>query len=263
MPSTHKQPHRIKIASRALGATFWLLDFRNKTRKYPLLDVLRALAVINMIIYHGCYFLQYYGIIELDFHTQAWDTYQRAIAATFFLLLGVSLKLATAAGQPFRLFLPRIARIACYALVMTAGSYIVNRQGLVVFGVLHCMTLSSLAGLFFTRLRLGNAALGVLAIILPQHYSAAHFNSSLLYWTGLATQTPATFDFQPFFPWFGVTLLGIALAPRLMAIAVLKKPLNGTLWRGLQIIGQNSLVLYVAHAPILIGLIEIWSWLRK
>ena len=62
----------------------------NKTTRYPELDILRTLAIIGMIVYHGAYDLASFYGYPFDMFHGAWFVLERIIAITFLLLVGIS-----------------------------------------------------------------------------------------------------------------------------------------------------------------------------
>jgi uncharacterized membrane protein len=149
----------------------------------------------------------------------------------------------------------------------------------IYFGVLHgiavMLLLVRLLAPMANRLAprgLGCAALGLLVIathLLAGNAIAAGFSSQFginldarsLNWIGLITRLPVTEDYVPLFPWLGVMLLGFAGMQ-----AYLRKPASlparpaalapaGWLPRGLAVLGRYSLVYYLVHQPVLLGLL--------
>jgi uncharacterized membrane protein len=82
------------------------------------------------------------------------------------------------------------------------------------------------------------------------------FDAPWLYWLGLNTTLPRTNDYVPFFPWFGIVLTGVGLG---------RLALGSPLWRTrfeapravkkLQFAGRHSLVIYLVHQPLMIGML--------
>ena len=96
-------------------------------------------------------------------------------------------------------------------------------------------------------------------IVLPFVHSDPLFNQKTWSWLGFWQVPPPTNDLVPVFPWFGAVLLGIIatrlvlasdLAARLAAIAP-----SGRLPRLLAFMGRWSLLIYLLHQPILLGLV--------
>jgi uncharacterized membrane protein len=219
------------------------------------IDVARGAALVAMIVYHAAWFATDKALVTLDLQALGWHLFQRSIAASFFLLVGVSLALARpraaeAAG--------RIARIAACAIVVTATSVVLDPQRVVTFGILHNIAVSSLLVLPALRLGAWNVLPGTILVVLgtvvelPGH--------PLLDWTGIGEAPAPAFDFQPLLPWLGVVLWGTALGKVLRGPwgePVLTWHSESGAARGLAFLGRHSLVVYMAHVPILFGISEV------
>ena len=224
------------------------------------IDVARGAALVAMIVYHACWFAADAGLVTLDLSALGWHLFQRSIAASFFLLVGVSLALArpTAAKAA-----ARIARIAACALLVTATSVVLDPHRVVTFGILHNIAVSSLLALPALRLGVWNALVGTVLVVLSAVVSLP--SHPLLDWTGLGGQPAPAFDFQPLLPWLGVVLWGAALGTVLRG--PLGKPVLGwhsesLLARGLAFFGRHSLFVYLAHVPLLLGITWVLAGLR-
>jgi len=106
--------------------------------------------------------------------------------------------------------------------------------------------------MFFLRWLWFNFICGISLIVIGLTIQHSFFDQKILQWIGLMTHKPATEDYVPFLPWFGVLLLGMALGKYLH--------LGGYLYAkkirwGRQLIwmGQHSLLIYMLHQPILLG----------
>src|SRR5262245_24470373 len=104
-------------------------------------DVARGIALAPMISYHACWFAADRGLVALALQSFGWRLYQRSIASTFFLLVGVSLVLARGGGADR--VARRVIKIAAAALLVTGTSIVLDPRRVVVFGVLHNIALSS------------------------------------------------------------------------------------------------------------------------
>jgi uncharacterized membrane protein len=97
-------------------------------------------------------------------------------------------------------------------------------------------------------------AFGIALVVAPRLVATPLFNPPWLVWLGLGTQEPSTLDWRPLLPWGGVLLIG--------AGAAMLAPIPFSGWRAktsgpraLAIAGRHSLVLYLIHQPILLGLL--------
>ncbi len=221
--------------------------------RHAALDALRGLAFLAMLVYHACWFADDRGLLTLEFSSLPWRGFQKLIAGTFFLLVGVGLWLAR--EVPLRRSGWRLLRVGGGALIVTTASVVLDPARIVSFGVLHAIFVTSALGLL---LRSAGARLlipGLLLLLVGVNYHNARFDHPLLQWTGLGTVIPVTFDHQPFVVWWGVVLCGLALAAR-FPVPELPAP------RPLVLLRQHSLFLYLAHVPALQVLMEVLVRLR-
>lgn len=229
--------------------------------RFAIIDIARGIAIIAMAAYHLCWDLSYFRFIAADVgYDPAWVLIARSILAVFLFLVGVGLVLGHGKAIRWRSFWKRWVFVVAGALAITVATWIVFPQSFVYFGVLHAIALFSLMGLAFVRTPLW-LAIGVAAVViaLPFFYSDALFNEKAWSWLGFWQVPPPTNDLVPVFPGLGVVLLGViatrlvlasAWAPRIAAIAP-----TGRLPRLLAILGRWSLLIYLLHQPLLLGLV--------
>ena len=230
-------------------------------KRYQSVDIARGLAFVAMAVYHGTWFAADRGLLDLKINAVlGWWVFQKCIAGSFFFLVGTSLLLANRQAIRPRRQLVRLARLLACAAAITIASAVLRPSWIVLFGILHCIAACSVVGLAFLRLGRLNALLGVAGIALGVLVQGEVFDHPLLYWLGLGTERVSSFDFQPFFPWFGVVLLGISAGRELLPR--LEGQPSGAWWaRVLAWMGQKSLWLYMAHVPVLVVLVEVIAYL--
>ncbi len=218
------------------------------------LDIARGLAIAMMVVYHAAWDADFFGLAPRGFFAGwGWDWFRYAILSSFLLLVGVGLVLAHGDGFRARRFWRRLLLIAACAGLITLASALAFPQHLIVFGVLHCIAVSSLLGLAFLRLPWLVTGLAGVAVIAAGTLSFPAFDTPFLGWIGFRETPPASRDFVPLVPWFGVVLLGMALARlrRLLpATDTAGKP-GALAGRGLAFAGRYSLLVYMAHQPVL------------
>jgi uncharacterized membrane protein len=218
------------------------------------LDIARGLAIAAMVIYHAAWDADFLGLAPRGFFGGwGWDWFRYAILSSFLLLVGIGLVLAHRDGFRPRRFWRRWLLIAVCAGLITLASALAFPRHMIVFGVLHCIAVSSLLGLAFLRLPwLVNGVLGA-AVIAAGALSFPVFDTPFLGWIGFRETPPASRDFVPLVPWFGVVLLGMALArwrrppPAKDAAGRSANPAG----RVLAAAGRNSLLVYMVHQPVL------------
>jgi uncharacterized membrane protein len=224
------------------------------------IDAARGADIVAMIAYHACWFADDADLVTLDLRAMGWHLFQRSIAASFFLLVGVSLALArpTAAKAA-----ARIARIAACALLVTATSVLLDPERAVTFGILHNIAVSSLLALPTLQLGGWNVLLGAVLVVLGTVVSLP--GHALLDWAGLGGTPAGAFDFQPLLPWLGVVLWGVALGTALLGpwgAPILTWQSNSPPARFLAFLGRHSLLVYMAHVPALLGITTVLAGLR-
>lgn len=232
-----------------------------KRPRFAVVDIARGVAIIAMVAYHLCWDLSYFRFIAADVgYDPAWVLIARSILAVFLFLVGVGLVLGHGNGIRWRSFWRRWVFVVLGALAITVGTWFAFPQSFVYFGVLHAIALFSLLGLAFVRTPHWLAiVVAAVVIALPFFYSDALFNEKAWSWLGFWQVPPPTNDLVPVFPWFGAVLLGI-IAARLVLASPLSARLaaiapTGRLPRLLAFLGRWSLLIYLLHQPILLGLI--------
>ncbi|WP_250954275.1 DUF1624 domain-containing protein [Rhizobium sp. CG5] len=234
------------------------------TPRIGLLDAARGLALIAMASYHFTWDLEFFGYIEPGTATHGWwKIYARLIAGTFLFLAGASLALAHEPAIRWRSFGKRFAVVAGAAAAITVATAIAMPQGMIFFGILHCIALTSLLALPFLRLPIVFAVLAaVVSIVVPIYLHSPIFDAPWFWWLGLSENLPRSNDYVPLLPWFAPVLLGLAamrIARRfgwLDALAALPKG-PGLL----RLAGRHSLLVYLLHQPVLIALVYLASLL--
>lgn len=232
--------------------------------RIELLDVLRGGALIAMAVYHFAWDLEFFGYVERGMTgAGGWKLFARSIATSFLLLVGIGLFLAHGRGIRWTAFWRRFVQVAAGAAIITATTWYATPSGYVFFGILHQIALASLLGLAFLRLPWPVTASAALVVIaLPQLFQTSLTDPKPLAWIGMAEKAPVSNDYVPLFPWFGAVLLGVAAA-RLASDRNWwdkARALNPRLsrLRPLAWLGRRSLLFYLVHQPVLIGL--VWSF---
>ena len=219
------------------------------------LDALRGLAVVWMTVFHFCFDLAHFRLIEADFHRDPFWLHQRtAIVSLFLFCAGLAQAVAMAGHQGWPRFWRRWRHIAACAVLVSLGSALMFPQSWISFGVLHGIAVM----LIVLRLSAGCGRwlwpLGLVALLLPQLVQLPFFDTRLTNWVGLVTRKPVTEDWVPVLPWLGVMWWGLATGRWLIG----HRPgwLGGPLPSGLSPLarlGRWSLPWYMLHQPVLIG----------
>ena len=228
--------------------------------RIPALDIARTGALIAMVLFHFVFDLEMFGHVAPGTATSGiWRALAVATAGSFLFLAGVGLWLAHAQAIRWPAFWRRFAKVAGAAVLVTIGTYVAFPHAFVFFGILHSIALCSLLGLAVLRLPVGVIlVLAVTVFYAPDFAKSPAFNAPVWWWSGLQTIPLSTVDYEPIFPWFAPFLAGIGaskMATRLGLWARLSTPTpsRAVFWASFP--GQHSLLIYLIHQPILIGLV--------
>ena len=237
-------------------------------RRLPIVDAARGLAIVQMVAYHFCYDLNYFGWIHIDMtRDPAWIAWRTAIVTQFLFVAGVALALRDAVAPPAtRLFTPRWWQIAGCAALVSAASAVLFGPRWIWFGVLHFIALAQVLVWPLRGRAIASALLGALLLALGLLVQLDAFAPNSLSWIGFSPSKPRTEDFVPVLPWIGVVLLGLAAGlqwpPRGLALARLAgspAPVLAHLAR----VGRWPLTIYMLHQPLLMGALAALQAARR
>jgi len=224
------------------------------------IDALRGTAICMMIVYHAAFDLNWFHIISADFnHDGFWLSFRDLIVSSFLLLVGVSLVLASRAGISPRQFWRRIALVGTCAMLVTLGSYVTFPKTFITFGILHCIVVSSVLGWPLVRFPRTALVVGIVVIVGGVAIGLPLFDLPWLNWVGLMTHKPATEDYVPLLPWFGVVLVGISIGWWLLKRHMRDlRQMSRASPKWLTWLGRHSLLVYMIHQPIMVGLLRVF-----
>jgi len=232
------------------------------TQRIILIDLLRGLAIAMMFIYHFCFDLDYFDYVSIQFSRDPfWLNFRALIVSLFLGLVGFSLYLAHQGHWNRRNWLKRFGWLVLASLGVSLSSYLMYPKSFIFFGILHFIAVASLLGLLFLRLGYLNLLLGAGILLIGNYYSHPFFNQAGWQWFGLMTQKPITEDYVPLFPWFGMVLIGLGLAYWTKNSHLFDKLLywqnSHVIVSGLRFAGRHSLLIYLIHQPIFLGLLYL------
>jgi uncharacterized membrane protein len=222
------------------------------------IDFLRGIAVIMMIVFHFMFDLNYFSLYSFELWSGFWLIFERITALIFIFLVGISLTLSYAKHPSAIRFVKRGLKIFCCGLLITIATALFLNQGTIFFGVLHFIGTAVILAYPFVKYTYRNIAIGTVLVVIGLYLSTLLFDFPWLMWLGLAPSNFYTLDYFPLLPWFGVVLLGVFVGnklyknhKRIFKISEATNPLA----RSLCFIGRHSLLIYLLHQPMLIGII--------
>lgn len=217
----------------------------NPITRYPIIDILRVIAIILMIIFHFAWDLNAFRYVKISFTKEPfWYWLPRFIVFLFLICMGMSMKLSYANGVDKRKVFKRFSKIGFFALIITGYTYFAFPKNWIYFGTLHCIAICSVICLPFLNTIWFNLLCG---ISLPALFFI--FKIKPVPWS--KSLGIVSMDYIPLHPWFGVVLLGIAMTH--FKIHEIGKDLKIPKWVSWS--SRNSLEIYLIHQGVLYGLV--------
>lgn len=233
---------------------------------YGLLDTVRGVCILSMVAYHGMY-----DLVDIFGLPSAWYTglpgyiWQQSICWTFILLSGMCWQLS-------RHHVKRgLLLVGCGAAISLI-TWLVMPSQRILYGVLNLLGLSALllipldklfrkipawAGLggalllFALTKNVSRGSLGFEGLVLCQLPSWL-YATDLLAVVGFPSPTFWSTDYFPLLPWFFLFCAGYFLWGLLSQSERAKERLAPGV-RPLSFLGRHSLIIYLAHQPVLMG----------
>ncbi|MHC1575881.1 MAG: heparan-alpha-glucosaminide N-acetyltransferase [Methanosarcinaceae archaeon] len=242
---------------------------RHSDHRFWEIDFLRGNAIILMLAFHLLYDLNYLGRYDTGIKDGFELFVGRGAAILFIFLVGVSLTLSYSRyieqhpdqrGACWK-YLKRGLYIFSWGLGVTTATWIFARDGLIVFGVLHFIGISIIIAYPFLKYRFWNLFLGTMILISGTYLKNINVDHNWLLWMGIHTNDLYTFDYFPILPWFGMTLIGIfvgnSLYPNHTRYFSIPDISAHPPIRVLCFMGRQSLLIYLLHQPVIIGLMYL------
>ncbi len=241
----------------------------SEKRRFWEVDAVRGAAVVMMICYHAAYDMDYLGIIPLSLESWGWWIFGRSIPVLFLSVLGVSAalkysRMKSKGAKDSELFLSFAKRgflIFMLGMLITGITFFLFPERYVRFGILHLIGLSLVMILPFLKLNYSNLFFGALFVISGALLWNMEFSFPYFIWLGLEPADHQSFDLFPLLPWFGLVLWGLFIGKYFYPLGKRRIQLNympkGKLKKGIELIGTHSLLIYIVHPPVLIGVMYL------
>ncbi|HZK55963.1 MAG TPA: heparan-alpha-glucosaminide N-acetyltransferase [Desulfosporosinus sp.] len=210
------------------------------------IDVLRAVAIVLMVIFHFIYDLKEFGGVSVDYQSPFWFFIGKSSALTFIFVSALS---SGFSRSPVR----RGLKVLFYAMVITAVTFVFMRAEYVRFGILHFLGVAMILSPLLIRLPSWSLwSLAGASAVLGFWFKEQMLKTSLLIPFGLMYEGFASIDYYPLFPYLAVTLLGILAyryfyAQRTEPLFLFKLKSKQIKW-----LSRNSLAIYLVHQPLLL-----------
>lgn len=285
-----------------------------KASRYLEIDILRGIAIVMMVWFHLLFDLNYFAIAPVDTSAGFWRIFGYTTAVIFVAIAGISAYISNErakhrfssenSNENSNKCLIKSLKRGFFIFLIGVGisivTFLVIGDGWIVFGILHLIGLSIMLSPLFMRFKCRNLVIGAAVIVAGFLIRDIQFNISQPFLTPLLIPlgiTPNNFysvDYEPLLPWFGVFLIGIAIAaylyPRGMRRSVRfsevaekltltpSEKVSSDLPSGadisvsasdtrpprrltapLVLLGQHSLIIYLIHQPVLILLLSIFA----
>lgn len=234
-----------------------------KTKRVGLLDDLRGLLIILMVIYHFIFDITDVYSVSNSLLDVPFVIFSRILGASLFILI---------AGSMCNYSRNNLKRgLIAFAIAMAISlvtAFIIPSQS-VKFGIIHFMGVAMIlyhilaklftkiptmlgivvfSSLFLISFHLPDGYLGfenLVAIALPKSWYLANY-----YPFGFSGVGFASVDYYPIFPWIFIFFTGCFIG-RLMKQGLFPAFFYKSYNRFLNYAGKHTLVIYVAHQPIL------------
>ena len=227
------------------------------------IDSLRGLAIVLMIIFHIAFDLDLLNIYQISLYSGFWFFLARFIEFTFLILFGFSLYLSYKNSQSYSKFLKfqlwRGVKLFAIAMLITLITYFIYPQGYIRFGVLHLISMGIIMGALLVRYPKALIAMIFLSLIFGAIFNQFYTDTPLLLPFGIMPDKFYTLDYFPTFPWAALIFFGIIAARFFGANSWLINSKKIRRFIFLEKIGQKSLLIYLIHQPVLLGLIWLLS----
>jgi uncharacterized membrane protein len=235
-------------------------SYISRHKRFWEIDLVRTIALVGLLNFHTHEVLYYFDLIHNPLRYGVWYWVRLVNAGLFIFPAGVALTIAYSRGKRMSGFMLRGLKIFGLGMVITLLSWLFVPGAYVRFGILHFFGIAFILAPFFLRFRYINliigAAMMAIGIYLLEQRVLVDF--PWLLWLGLRPHGFRTLDYFPLLPWFGLFLAGMffgkVLYPqgnRRFNIPEISNPIASAV----MLLGRHPLVVYIAHLPVLIGVV--------
>jgi len=233
-------------------------SYISRHKRFWEIDLVRTVALLGLLFFHTRELLYHFDLCAEPLASGVWFYIRAVNAGLFIFSAGVALTIAYSRGKRMSSFMLRGLKIFGLGMLITLLSLLVVPEEYVRFGILHFFGIAFILVPFFLRFRYINLILGAAVMAAGIFLGSTSADFPWLLWLGLRPHHFRTLDYFPLLPWFGLLLVGMffgkILYPegnRRFNIPEFSSPVASAL----TLPGRHPLVVYLAHLPILIGVI--------
>lgn len=232
-------------------------------RRFEELDLLRGIGVILMIIFHFAFDLDFFKIAQIDTHRGLWLAMARIIQFIFIGTTGITLAITAERDgvkkEWYRRRCTQALKLFVLALVITLITKLLTGDLTITFGILHFYGAAIILALPLMKLKIWNALIGAWIFVVSPSITLLQSDNPLLIPLGITRPDYTALDYFPLLPWFGLFLIGVAAGGYLYKNNMRRFDVSFGLPNPLKIflksVGRKSLILYLIHQPILLGIL--------
>ena len=218
-----------------------------KRRNFEI-DLLRVIAIILMIIFHIIYDLNEFVGIDINYQTGFWYWIGRVAAFTFIFISGISSGFSKNSTR-------RGIKVLAFAIVITLVTFALIKEQYIRFGILHLLGTAMI--MFPLLKRINNYILlflSVIIIFISSIFDSVLVNTSILLPLGIMYGGFSTVDYYPIFPYLSAFIMGVIFYKKFYEQnqSIYKHNYENDF---LILISKNSLIIYLIHQPIIVGII--------
>lgn len=225
--------------------------------RIELFDILRWIALLAMIFFHGNYMALHLFWIDVDlFSYNTWQKIGFAIWVSFITLSGY----VNAYGYNKRSFRENMKRglkrawyLALFASLISLVTSTFFYEQRISWGIIHFFALASLLQSLFSKFSWWIFPSIVASFLLSNFISGITVDTPYLVPLGLSPSGYYSADYYPLFPWFWYVLMGqwIGLLLSKSWIEQVLARMKFPRFALFLFLGKHSLIIYIIHTPVL------------
>jgi len=239
------------------------------------LDFLRGIAIIMMMFMHFSYDIRYeFGFDTFSYLKSSWF-WEFVHPIIIVLFVGLSGLCCSFSRNNLKRGLRLLAVAMTFTVVTYGITYFMGIECLIIFNVLHMLSVSTLVYAFVTFIEKKTKIkpeqmtfilimVGIYIIILNiRLYYYDNVTSNMLFYPlGIQIKgEPMVADYLPLIPWLGVFLTGAGAGRMLYSDKKTLFPGTSEVVRRitapLEFLGRHSLIVYIVHQPIIYGILYV------